>query len=442
MVKAMMRSLCILVLLFAQVLFPAAAVAGLFPQDDAGSGRDAGSDLGSAVSISARTISPEQPSVVSYVANLTLTDTRDVFAIDLDEGDYFLFRTFIAPGGPELKLTMLAPDGTLWESHSRCEADGWCALLENIVPYRGTWYVAVEEQQRVARIVSYGLDAAILASDGVRAVRFDDANWLAIRMGANNWTTNNFHWAYDGPDSLLGLRYVFLSPYGNTSRPDTNEGAVIQSVSTQFSLQANGVALRDNPVPVLGLSMQGQHSFLFTVSFDDLESQSVPPIETMLVLWFGAPVTGWLTQNYVGSDGGAVASGDDAILRRLSDFQASLMLETPAGGVSTNASLDFSLSSTFVGMYRLTPLNPALAPLEVGRGGYTTPRGNTVLLGTVSHPSTMEILALPPSGPWRFFVQEHRGVDEDPVLLEGVQVPREMVPFGWSTDPSRRLDSS
>jgi hypothetical protein len=417
----------------------------LFAQDDAASGQDAGDDVAHAMPVPPlhRTW---RDATQGYEGNLTLpVDAADVYALDLQQGDYL--RIDVYSFFPPLPVqtcvlpVLLMPDGTPYGQSEGCEnGAGWpypsAHLFDTIIPVTGRWYVQLTSAPPYSGLTRqpYILVPWLVDRPGHgAAVRFDNVSWAAARVAvgaADEASYAEFHVHVPGPLANV-FRSIVLADSWRSMWPrpqDYDQGAIVDSVDHAVALHAAGVdehvALPDATTVPLGAVFNTETGSLVVLE------RGYTPMEPMLdVLYADVPLSGWFVLGYRGDESATVRTGPAIVEARLSDFPQGTYVETPAGGLALDAHLPFAMPRGFLGAFRLSLPQGLLdgTPLDASEGGYTDAAGRSVELHAEQHPSRMEPLLLPAPGAWDFWVRKDLGLHDEQVLLDGIQVPDEVL---------------
>lgn len=412
----------------------------LGPEDDAGSGGDAGDGFADALPIAPGT----------YQGNVSqLGDLDDFYTVDLPLGAWatFLVRAKIAAacigevGCPVLSdcpvIRLYAPDQRLRESGG---CGSWGDDYQSLIYFfladmPGAWYVRVSAGTPRSELPEqpYTLEVRLRAVHGsFLRYSFEDVHAAAVRLGP---ALGAYHALFmtDTIPLVEGTAAPdFMAMAFAPGRPEAYGFAVtagdMWSIRPVLAAHALGASMAVRVEPP-GVARPNKAGFL-------VESEGGESSAFVTTLTASRPFSATLLLSYDGdADVGfwKDLEGERVVAATLSEFEADMRLQTPLGGIVGDAELRRSLGTYFAGFYRLSSLDSIL---DDRAGGYVDPAGNRVQLESPDHPWSLAWLVQPLSGEWTFWLDHERGLQGDPRLLFGVDLPEDFVNPEGSSSPA------
>lgn len=439
----MRRGTAVLFMIALAAPMPVSGTALLGPEDDAGSGRDAGDDFAEAL--------PLVPG--RYQGNVShLGDLDDYYVIDLPLGAWATFDvrskgTAACAGGLCVGLVncatlrLYAPDKTERE-------DAYCGISPGdddyhstvyffIVDQPGGWYVRVSAGTPLSDLPeqTYTLSVRVRAvHDSFFRSTFHDVHAAAVRLdpGLGDYhalfltdTLPDFEGAADADFVALSFEPGKEEFWGFARIPGAH--ASIRPVAAAQVVGVDAAVRVDLP----GIASPNKAGFLV----EGHASEAAPFVMTLAA---SRPFSATLRLAYDGNPDVQTwedHEGDHLIGGTVSQFHASTKVVTPVGGVVEDAWLEHRLGPGFAGFFRLS--NPSQS-LDDRVGGYIDPAGHRVQLDSPDHPHFLAWLVQPLPGAWTFWLDHDRGVMGDPRLLFGVDLPQGLVQSAEASSPTAR----
>lgn len=315
-----------------------------------------------------------------------------------------------------VQLDVYMPDESLWSSLG-CESDvHWMEP-----PVSGWWFLRfsdglVPASERPQQPYSFGLSFAERYANGW-SFRFDDRRWAMTRVDETDGNMSARVWVPHIP-SLEGTSSPQLGLFAVSLKQGWAGGAFLisdmyGSLEPQVSVQAAGIQL-------------GTHIELSQPRVDLGDDAALDyragPLGNqggvVLMAISSAPISGWISVLSTRPHTDQGLMGEVVTAYRIADFPSEISLETPAGGVTLNATADINLSAGFVGFFRTSVLTAPL--LEQSKGHFTDPNGCSRSLEA----GDFQALLLPPPGRWQFALDEDVGPHGDQLLLFGANIPQ------------------